>query len=63
MSVMKRCTQCGSTNIVCQALAKWVREQHEWVFDLQIDPEYCGDCESFEIEDVELDDKEEEEDA
>jgi hypothetical protein len=58
MRIRKICAQCGSGDIICSGLAVWDIEQQEWVFDLQIDPEYCQECESFDINDVEIDDEE-----
>lgn len=58
MIIRKVCPQCGSTNVICQGIAVWDEEQQEWVFDLQVDPEYCNDCDSFDIDDVEIDEEE-----
>lgn len=63
MIIRKVCHQCGSTNVICQGIAVWDEEQQEWVFDLQVDPEYCNDCDSFDIDDVEIDEEEVDENA
>lgn len=58
MRVRKVCAKCGSDDIVCPSLAVWGMDQQEWVFDLPFDPEYCRECDSFDIADEEIKDEE-----
>ncbi|MGK2742266.1 hypothetical protein ACSHT0_15380 [Tepidicaulis sp. LMO-SS28] len=53
MATLKKCKDCGSTEIHCQMLAHWDAEEENWVMDTPVDPPYCGECDSFEIQDVE----------
>lgn len=54
MAIQKTCKDCGGTEIQCQMLAHWDAEEDDWVMETSIDAPWCAECDSFEIEDVEV---------
>lgn len=42
--ISKHCTECGSTNILADAFARWNESGQYWEIDNVFDDFYCEDC-------------------
>jgi len=57
MKVTYKCKKCGSNEINYSAAALWDEQEQEWVVDELVDGPYCRECESWDIEEVEINDE------